>query len=205
MEEYRVDVKVRNNVILKQIEQAGYKTVCEFCRLNNVMKYTGAISEVVAMKRSPLQANGEFTSPIRFVAEIVGCDPIDLFTDTQLHTILKTNKRSIQVNEAEMKFMLESNGSQQKMLEDVVYEKQRDNKIDAALSILPDRYRTILEMRMGLGEYGREHTLDECAATIGVTRERVRQIETKALRMLRHPDRSSELREFAYNEWINHG
>jgi RNA polymerase primary sigma factor len=50
-------------------------------------------------------------------------------------------------------------------------------------------------MRFGVGD-GREHTLEEVGQSFAVTRERIRQIEAKALRKLRHPSRSRKLRAF---------
>src|SRR5216110_2729538 len=52
-----------------------------------------------------------------------------------------------------------------------------------------------LEMRIGVGD-GSEHTLEEVGQSFAVTRERIRQIEAKALRKLRHPSRSRKLRAF---------
>ena len=66
------------------------------------------------------------------------------------------------------------------------------------LSVLSDRERDILELRFGLRD-GREQTLDEVSTRLGVTRERIRQIEAKALRKLRQPTRNRELREYLDN------
>jgi len=63
------------------------------------------------------------------------------------------------------------------------------------LNSLNDRERSVLEMRFGLKD-GESHTLEEVGQAFGVTRERVRQIESKALRKLRHPGRSRKLRDF---------
>jgi RNA polymerase sigma factor (sigma-70 family) len=196
MEEYRIDIKVRNNVIISKIESAGYKSVGEFCRLNQIMKYVSRLGNIIAMKSSPLSHDGNFKPCITKAADLLGCDPIDLFTDTQLNTILKTNKRSLQINEAEVKFMLESSESRNKMLEVLVEEEQRNKKIDEALSLLTPRQRLVIEMRMGMGEYTTPLTLDECGNILGVGRERIRQIEAKSLRKLRHPLRSERLSDF---------
>ena len=69
--------------------------------------------------------------------------------------------------------------------------------INDALKHLTPREEKVLKMRFGLGHSGREHTLDEVGSHFGVTRERVRQIEAKALFKLQHPSRSSKLKTFA--------
>ena len=68
-------------------------------------------------------------------------------------------------------------------------------QIRGALSVLNDREREVLEMRYGLND-GQDHTLEEVGRYFGVTRERIRQIEAKALRKLRHPTRSRQLRDY---------
>ena len=60
---------------------------------------------------------------------------------------------------------------------------------------LSPRERDVLRLRFGLDD-GRQRTLEEVGQLFGVTRERIRQIEAKALRKLRHPNRSRRLREY---------
>jgi len=64
-----------------------------------------------------------------------------------------------------------------------------------ALGTLTPREAGILKMRFGLGD-GTEHTLEEVGRSYSLTRERIRQIESKALRKLRHPSRSRLLVAF---------
>jgi RNA polymerase primary sigma factor len=66
---------------------------------------------------------------------------------------------------------------------------------EAMLKTLTPREERIIKMRFGLDD-GSEHTLEEVGQSFAVTRERIRQIEAKALRKLRHPSRSSKLRVF---------
>jgi RNA polymerase primary sigma factor len=68
-------------------------------------------------------------------------------------------------------------------------------QIDDVLSTLTDREKKVLQLRFGLVD-GRSRTLEEVGKEFGVTRERIRQIEAKALRKLRHPSRSRRLRDF---------
>jgi len=69
------------------------------------------------------------------------------------------------------------------------------DQIHSALAFLNERERQVLELRFGLVD-GRDHTLEEVGQRLGVTRERVRQIEAKALRKLRHPRSSRTLRDY---------
>jgi RNA polymerase primary sigma factor len=69
------------------------------------------------------------------------------------------------------------------------------DQVRSALSALTDRERQVLELRYGLID-GKDHTLEEVGKYFRVTRERIRQIEAKALRKLRHPTRSKELRDY---------
>jgi RNA polymerase primary sigma factor len=66
---------------------------------------------------------------------------------------------------------------------------------DSVLKTLTPREERVIKMRFGVGE-GSEHTLEEVGQSFAVTRERIRQIEAKALRKLRHPSRSRRLKPF---------
>lgn len=68
-------------------------------------------------------------------------------------------------------------------------------QIQAALAALTERERQVLELRFGLLD-GKNHTLEEVGQHFNITRERVRQIESRALRKLRHPSRSRLLRDY---------
>lgn len=68
-------------------------------------------------------------------------------------------------------------------------------ELDTVLSTLTDREERVLRLRFGLLD-GRQRTLEEVGKEFGVTRERIRQIEAKALRKLKHPSRSKKLKDF---------
>jgi RNA polymerase primary sigma factor len=68
-------------------------------------------------------------------------------------------------------------------------------QLEEVLETLTPREKKVLRLRFGL-EDGRARTLEEVGQTFGVTRERIRQIEAKALRKLRHPSRSKRLKDF---------
>ena len=97
--------------------------------------------------------------------------------------------------------------SEEKELKDVIIDEksvspfktlensETSNRIEEVLSTLTDREEKIIRMRFGIG-VGMEHTLEEVGKHFNLTRERIRQIEIKALKKLRHPARSKLLKEY---------
>ncbi|MBN2245280.1 MAG: RNA polymerase sigma factor RpoD [Candidatus Aminicenantes bacterium] len=81
---------------------------------------------------------------------------------------------------------------------DAVIHINLKEQIENALKTLTEREAKVLKMRFGLGD-GNEHTLEEVGQQFKVTRERIRQIEAKALRKLKHPSRSRKLKSFTNN------
>ncbi len=79
--------------------------------------------------------------------------------------------------------------------QDAATESMMHQQLRAILRTLPDRERRVIELRYGLAD-GHPRTLEEVGREFGVTRERIRQIESKTLMKLRHPSRSSRLKEY---------
>ncbi|RLA95966.1 MAG: RNA polymerase sigma factor RpoD [Deltaproteobacteria bacterium] len=78
---------------------------------------------------------------------------------------------------------------------EAVIQKNMMEQVRQVLSTLTEREEKVLRMRFGIGEKY-DHTLEEVGRNFNVTRERIRQIEAKALRKLRHPSRSKKLKSF---------
>ena len=81
---------------------------------------------------------------------------------------------------------------------DTLISQDLTHQVERALATLSPKEKEILRLRFGIGEEG-EHTLEEVGKRFSVTRERIRQIETKALRKLRHPLRGRALKAFVEN------
>ncbi len=88
---------------------------------------------------------------------------------------------------------IQDNSAQQPI--DAASSEMMREQVKNALAILSERERQVLELRFGLLD-GKTHTLEEVGQYFNVTRERIRQIEAKALRKLRHPTRSRHLRDY---------
>ena len=83
---------------------------------------------------------------------------------------------------------------------DAVIAGDLSDQVERVLSSLAPREEKVLRLRFGLGE-PTEHTLEEVGQTFQLTRERIRQIEAKALKKLRHPSRAKRLQSFV--DWLD--
>lgn len=197
MEEYRIDLKVRNNLILSKIESLGYRSIRHFCQetgfcYQSLMMFTN-------MKVSIFDTLGRIKPAIKKLCDKLNCLPEEIFSANQMETALKTNKKTIQVREAEMIYLM-NQSNDQSLLEHIVEEEQLKTATEIALSNITPREKEIISMRFGLGKYeGQTHTLEEIGNKFDVTRDRIRQIEAKALRKLRHPRNSEPLKQFIYD------
>ena len=133
--------------------------------------------------------------------------PEEIAQDTGLQvekvkSSLKVAKRTISLEnhvgegDTELGSLIEDKNSPSPL--EAVISHDLQDKIHQMLNTLSPKEERILRMRFGLGDET-PHTLEEVGQTFGVSRERIRQIEAQALRKLKHPTRSDQLRNFVEN------
>lgn len=181
MADYRIVAKVKNNRILTLIEQAGYSTIAEFCRANGLIP--SAVSALVSMREAPRGVNGWYKGTID-LATALRVQPDELFNARQL---TGGNARTITREVDETELSLDHISMNDRLI--APPDEAVTAKVDVGhmLDALKPRERKVIEMLFGLGEYCGTSTLAEVAADIGVSVERARQIEMKALRRMRLP------------------
>ncbi len=133
--------------------------------------------------------------------------PLDYALERKLRRAASKVRRIMRVSQEPMSLEMPVGTEDSSQLGDFIQDDTIEGPVDAAsnqllkeqvqsiLGSLSKREREVLEMRFGL-EDGQGRTLEEVGREFGVTRERIRQIEAKALRKLRHPFRSRKLRDY---------
>jgi RNA polymerase primary sigma factor len=153
--------------------------------MNRVLKVANELTKRMGREPSVHELAKELKTPVSKVTQILKAaqEPISL------EASIADNKDAV-LN----KFIEDKNAISPD--EDVMKHNLRD-VTNSALRSLSPREQEIVRMRYGLNESGKEYTLQEVGEIFQVTRERIRQIEEKALLKLRSPYRSNKLREFA--------
>lgn len=141
--------------------------------LSNRLSFTKEQTEDVLVAATPFESFEELYSMF--------CENIDVFEKDE--------------SEDEMEIQMPRELITENDLDDQVAATMLKDQLDEVLNTLTDRERKVLDLRYGLTD-GEEKTLEEVGQEFNVTRERVRQIEAKALRKLRHPSRSRKLRDY---------
>ena len=151
--------------------------------MNKVRRVSGQLLHNNGREPTPEEVAEELNMPVEKIREIMRAsqDPLSLETpigeedDTHLGDMVPDGDALAPVEEASHVLL-------------------REQLMDV-LGTLTPRERKVLQMRFGISG-GRPHTLEEVGKEFDVTRERIRQIEAKALRKLRHPSRSKKLKDF---------
>lgn len=183
--DYRVTVKVRNNRILKAIEDVGGAPGQMWCKANG-LRYS-SINDLINLTESPMQTNGALTTQAEALCLAVRKIPEELWSDEQLIP-LDRNTSEAEMSHEQVVAMLPR--SEPSYLQDfsAVEKKESAQIMSDILDTLSKREAQVLRMR-----YYHDMALDEVALSFGVTSSRILQIENRALRKLRHPRATSKM------------
>lgn len=189
MKDYRIDIAVKNNRILSRIKDAGYESVSDFCRACGLQNKV--VGLFINMKKSPLSTQtGTWRKAVEVMALALSCCPEDLFNEQQAGSPLATNRRQREINADQLFALMHKPETD---LLKLTLDDQAAKATLASLEYLTDSEKNVIELRFGLNGND-EHTLEEIAEIKCLSRQRIRDIESQALRKLRH--RGSGLRSF---------
>ncbi len=176
------------------IRQAITRAIADQARTIRIpVHMVETINKLIRVQRQLLQDYGREPSPEEVAAEME-------LTPEKVREILKIAQEPVSL---ETPIGEEDDSHLGDFIEDqealapsdaAAYELLKE-QLEDVLDTLTDREENVLRLRFGLDD-GRTRTLEEVGKVFGVTRERIRQIEAKALRKLRHPSRSKRLKDF---------
>jgi RNA polymerase primary sigma factor len=176
------------------IRQAITRAIADQARTIRIpVHMVETINKLIRVQRQLLQDLGREPSP-----EEIG-EEMDL-TPEKVREILKIAQEPVSLetpigeeDDSHLGDFIEDSDAQSPS-DHAAYELLKE-QLEDVLDTLTDREENVLRLRFGLDD-GRTRTLEEVGKVFGVTRERIRQIEAKALRKLRHPSRSKRLKDF---------
>lgn len=198
-DEYRIKVSIRNNLILKAIEDFGYTSIAKFCEEHKLN--TASVRLLVQFRRKPIDHTGEFCKVAKDLMEVLGAAPTDLWTAEQLELCLPKNTVEKNIGQRALDKLLGMDNGELIAIEtpeEKLSKRERKLILIGVLESLTDREQYVIANRFGLG--CEEKTVEEIGTELDVHKTRVRQIEAKALRKLRHPSRSQKLQTEYYND-----
>lgn len=212
MDNQSFSVRVKSLVYHHQLkslrEHFGYTQEEVAKRCNMPQSYYG---EIELLKRFPSEEQAIA------IADLFEVDPIELFPKWTMPAFLNDKKiadrvieiKRVSLNAPEVRLLASPPDLEEEIDRSLLHEQ-----MDELLQTLSPRERRILQFRFGIGKRdkngeileNKQMTLEEAAKEFGVTRERIRQIEAKAIRKLRHPNRANLVREFwptqKNEEWL---
>jgi RNA polymerase sigma factor (sigma-70 family) len=188
MKDYRIKITVRNDRILSAIEKLGYPSVNQFCKTTG-LNYER--TNRVIRGESPTNEKGRLRKIVSDLLEELNLTLEDAFTPKQLKGFISKHKYEMKLDEQQM--IAFSREKDHKPLELQMMEQDVKNTLDHLFQrVLTPREERVIRMRYGIG-MNTEHSLEEVGLQFSVTRERVRQIEIRALKKLKHPTNSQKL------------
>lgn len=194
MKDYRIKITIRNDRLLSAIEGMGHESVMSFCKKYN-LPYTST-NDLISGKKPPLKDDGSLTTRCKDLLEILGVSIEEAFTERQMEGFSKTTFET-KVKEKDLLQIVNPAKNQ----EVKAIEADVSSKISEIMSkCLSPREEKVIRMRYGINPDKHCYTYEETGLAFSITRERVRQIETKALNKFRDIKNSRDLLNTGFYE-----
>lgn len=189
MKDYRIQISIKNNHLISMMEGFGIKTAAELYRQSGV--HQTIIGDALSLKIPAYLQNGKMSAATSRLCEFFACEPCDIYPDQHLHESLPINKTFIEANAEDLIPASARLGSEDPLTL-LIGDGGLANAVHLAVESLTQREQQIISARYG----EKVATLRELGEKMGICVERVRHIEARALRKMRHPTRADALREF---------
>lgn len=179
MKDYRIEVKIKNNLLWQAMQSKGIKNAAQLARAVDLTP--SLIGRYLNLQEPVYTKQGDYKPSFMKICDYFNMMPAELYPEERMIEPLANNKRVIEANAAELLQL----GSRELDPTEVIRLEQRAEAVHKLLDLLSEREALVVNLRSGMD--GDPHTLDEIGAAIGKSRERVRQIYDKAMRKMRRP------------------
>lgn len=176
--EYAVKITVRNGLILRQMKKLGIKSQVELSKLTGISLQT--LNSLITLRKAPRNTyTGEWVDAAFALSSALQVEPEELWTSAQQGMALERNNYEINMSEEHVKHLASGESTDKLALGG-----EQSRILRGALSNLTPREEQVVRRR-----FFDDDSLEEIAGDWGVSKTRIRQIECKALRKMKHPSR----------------
>lgn len=189
--DYVIQVRVKNGPLLRAMQARGMNGKL-LAKLSGVSYQT--VHNLLALKRAPIRRNGEWTDGIIKISAVLRLPPECLCPEAHLRKALARSSGEVEASRDDMAKLIAPDDDPETGL----IKRQMIDRLVEAIGTLTPRQQEVLKLRYGL-EDGQEHTLKEVGRRFCVSSNRIRQIEQKAFRLLRHPSIRRRLEEAGFS------
>jgi RNA polymerase sigma factor (sigma-70 family) len=186
--DYILQIKVRNGPLLRAYRMRGFRSLKQLSVAAGISYQS--LLKYFSLQKAPITKSGGWARNALALAKTLRLPPDSLFPEHHLDKALAKSSGEIEVSRDELMLMMADHSQQNP--EEKLISDQSTAKLMESFSCLTPREERVLRMRFGLGDDDAQ-THDAVALKLQLTRERIRQIENKAIRKIRHPDRLRKL------------
>jgi len=194
--DYRAIVTVKNNNILKLIEESGFSSPYSFCKHHNI-NYSD-VGRYINLKESPVKKTGEWTACIIRLSKALNVIPEVLFSEQQMSPVEK-NSGFTEIEYHEIQALIGMDDYAKDPLDLLIDEEEYSLKMNKIEEVLTNRQLTVLKGYFGIDSGGKIKT-SVLADKFDVCRGRINRIKDSAIKKIqREFDREDQISEFLSN------
>lgn len=181
MKDYRIEIKVKNNLLWNAMQSKGIKNVAQLSKELNLNP--SLIGRYLNLKENVYDRYGNYKNSFERICNYFNMMPVELYPEERMNDPLLKNTGSVEVSGAELKQL---SGIEADPLA-LIHQEQVQYAVHKLIDLVSKREAKVIRMKHGIGD--REHTFEEIGHELGVSKDRARQIHEAAVRRMRYSQR----------------
>ena len=181
MKDYRIELKVKNNLLWQAMQFKGIKNAAHLSREVNLAPQV--IGRYLNLTENVYDREGNYKKNFQKICDYFNMMPCELYPEERMNDPLIKNKGAIEVSQTELKTL---SGVESDPVA-LIHQDQVQDAVRNLIGLLTPRDAKAVKMRAGIDD--REHTFEEIGNELGVGKNRARQIYDTALRRMRYSER----------------